>query len=196
MPACSSPTAVSTVHPGPIRASGLLSGPSPSPGGAPRVGAELRAHGARSRVLAAVLLAQKGLVQAAPGSRHSVAGHSSPGELPRTSQQGRHQAQAGTARPCAAVPAVRCVVTAPAQASDRAELPAGDTPSGDLWGRSNRARAGLLGQERGLGSSDAWWSLCLARKRARQMLSVKGEVRGRMPLEGRARYCCKGGSEE
>lgn len=94
------------------------------------------------------------------------------------------------------MPAARRVVAALAQGSDQAELPAGDTPSGDLWGRSNRARAGLLGQERGLGSSDAWRSFCLARKRARQMLSVKGEVRGRMPLEGRVRYHCKGGSEE
>lgn len=148
------------MHPGPIRASGPPSGPSPSPGGAPRVGAELRARGARSRVLAAVPLAREGLVQAALGFRHSAAGRSSPGELPRTSQQGRHQAQAGTARPSTVVPAARRAVAAPAQTSDRAELPAGDTlPSGDLWGRINRARAGLLlGQERGLGSSDAWWS--------------------------------------
>lgn len=130
---------MSTVHSGPTRASGPPSRPSPSPGGAPRVGAELRARGARSRVLAAVPLAREGLVQAAPGSRHSAAGRSSPGELPLTSQQGQHQAQAGTASPYTAVPAARRAVVAPAQASDRAEIPAGDTPSGDLWGRSNRA---------------------------------------------------------
>lgn len=106
------------MHSGPTRASGPRLDPSPIPGGAPRVGAELRARGARSRVLADVPLALEGWVQAAPDCRHSAAGRTSPSVLPWTRQQGRRQAQAGTARPCAAGPAARLWVFVLAQASD------------------------------------------------------------------------------
>lgn len=98
--------------------------------------------------------------------RFRASGTPRPGAAARASFRGLASRAGIRPRPArrfpAPVPAARRAVAAPAQASDRAELPAGDTPSGDLWGRSNRARAGLLGQERGLGFSDAWWSFCLA----------------------------------
>lgn len=63
-------------------------------------------------------------MQAAPGSRHSAAGRSSPGELPRTSQQGQHQAQASTASPYTAVPAALRSSLRPRLATERSFPPA------------------------------------------------------------------------
>lgn len=149
------------MHRGPTRASGPRAGPCP--GGAPRVGAELRVRGARSRVLAASPLAREGWVQEAGSgfqalrcrahqperaSADSPAGPASgPGQHGASLRGGAH------CPPCGrhSGPGWRPSGTA------RAELPAGDTPSGDLWGRSSLAQAGLLRQERGLGAN-AWRS--------------------------------------
>lgn len=141
--------------------------------------------------------ARAGCRRLAPGSRHSAAGRISPSVLPRTRQQGRRQAQASTARPCAGVPTARRAVATLAQAGDRAELRALSFPPATLP-PGTCGDAAAEPKRDSSGRSAAWvptrgGASCLSEKRARQMLSVKGEVRGRMPLEGRVRCRCEGG---
>lgn len=146
--------------------------------------------------MAAAPLAPEGWVQAAPGSRHSAAGHISPSVLPRTRQQGRRQAQASTARPCAGVPTARRAVATLAQAGDRAELRAlsfppatlppgtcGDAaaePERDSSGRSAArvpTRGGASAFLREAGSPDAF-----CKRRSKGTDATGGE--GPLPLRG------------